>query len=193
MVSVSLTSETLLSRAGNGIFALRLLSPSGRSLAWDFSGSDSRQLVAELPVDGRYLVRVRNPRTWTEETGPYVLLVRVARVTPEPLAMDTPVIGIFDVATTRLGIWEFDGRAGQAVVVAAASHALELRFDVVSPSGKVISGTERWADRRYPGTVLLPVSGRYRVRVTADGDGVGAYEVAVRSMAVSPREGATDR
>ena len=77
--------------------------------------------------------------------------------------------------------------AGQAVSVSAvsASHK-QLHLEILSPSGHVFAERSRWSPWLTWG-VLLPASGRYRVRVTPDGNSSGAYEVAVGSTAVTPR------
>ena len=97
---------------------------------------------------------------------------------------DRPVAGFFSGDGPRIGIWEFDGNAGQAANV-RASCAFRCRLLLVSPSGEEVGNT--WMRSRPELTELLAVSGRYRVMLAADDEAVGAYEVRVGSTAVTPR------
>ena len=164
-----------------------IISPTGELLArlplrdrpvdWE---EESLHLVRALPVDGRYLVRLSTGAT---ESAPYELAVRVLQGT-RPLEWDRPVAGFFSGDGPRIGIWEFDGNAGQAANV-RASCAFRCRLLLVSPSGEEVGNT--WMRSRPELTELLAVSGRYRVMLAADDEAVGAYEVRVGSTAVTPR------
>ena len=165
---------------------LRLVAHGGETLAWTSIGWaswQSRQLVAQLPTDGRYLVDVRGDAD--EPEAAYRLTVRAGSETPGRLEPDRPATGVF--VEPGLDLWEFDGVAGQAVSVSAvsASHK-RLHLEILSPSGHVFAERSRWSPLLTWG-VLLPASGRYRVRVTPDDNSSGAYEVAVGSTAVTPR------
>ena len=161
-----------------------LVSPTGERLADDYRHhGDPPRFVASLPVDGRYLVRLE--AVGPPEPRPYALEVRVLRERPTLLQMDAPATARFDGAGPKVGFWEFEGSAGQLVSVATRSAAFYTSIELVSPSGAVISTSFR--SRRAGLAELLPVSGRYRVRVMAADESVGRYEIRVGSTGVSPR------
>ena len=164
---------------------LRLVAPGGETLARKSIGSaswQSRRLVAQLPTDGRYLVEVGGDAD--EPEAAYRLTVRAGSETPGRLEPDRPAAGVF--VEPGLDLWEFDGVAGQAVSVSAVSASHErLHLEILSPSGQVFAENDEWSPWLTWG-VLLPASGRYRVRVTPDDNSSGAYELAVGSTAVTP-------
>lgn len=162
-------------------FGLRLVAPGGETLARTSLGSP--QVVAQLPVDGRYFVEVEGLEN---EPETYRLTLRTGSGAAGRLKLDRPATGVLDGAGLGLDIWEFDGTAGQVVTVAASSDAFDPRLEILSPSSALLAVDER-RDPRSPRAVLLPDSGRYRLRISADEGGSGAYGVAVRSMDVSLR------
>ena len=166
-----------VAREGASYLEREIFSPAGERLA---RRERSPHMVVALPVDGRYLVRL-----WSgsRESVPYELAVRVLQATG-PLEWDRPVAGFFSGDGPRIGIWEFDGSAGQAANV-RASCAFRCRLLLVLPSGEAVASS--WRRSRPELTELLAVSGRYRVLLAADDEAVGAYEVRVGSPAVTPR------
>ena len=82
-----------------------------------------------------------------------------------------------------LGIWAFDGAAGQVVSVAAASDAFDAAVSLRLPTGKRLASD----DDSGPGTNalltrILPATGRYQVRVRAVDGGTGPYHLAIRTV-----------
>ena len=161
--------------------AREIISPTGELLA-SFTGweRESAHMATALPVDGRYLVRLSNRST---ESAAYEFEVRFLRA-PGPLEWDRPVAGFFSGDGPSIGIWEFDGSAGQAANV-RASCAFRCRLLLVSPSGEAVASS--WRRSRPELTELLAAAGRYRVLLAADDEAVGAYEIRVSSTAVTPR------
>ena len=160
-----------------------LLAPDGGELARDDdggTGTDSR-LEATLPADGRYGVRV----TTDTGSGPYQVAVREVAVTQ--LALDgEPVSGELRDDGERQR-WSLDGAAGQVVRVAASSDAFDTIVHLLSPAGEELArnddgggGTNSQLES------MLPVAGRYQVRVSAyDRAGLGAYQVVARTVPVT--------
>ena len=168
-------------REGAPYLAREIISPTGERVA-SFLGWERElpPMVTALPVDGRYLVRLSNR---SAESAPYDFEVRFLRAAG-PLEWDRPVAGFFSGDGPSIGIWEFDGVAGQAANV-RASCAFRCRLLLVSPSGEAVASSRRWF--RPDMTELLAVSGRYRVVLAAPDEAVGAYEVRVVSSTVTPR------
>ena len=134
---------------------IHLVSPTGVVVARDDDGSVSRldahaaRLVALLPTDGEYLVRlaIEGP----VRDGAYEVALQLSTVTP--LEMNGPAV----VDEGDLRLWSFDGAAGEVVRVTAARGAY-MAFDVVSPAGESLAMN----DERL--VVRLPLDGRYLVR-----------------------------
>ena len=102
-----------------------IISPTGRRLAYDGSEARSLHLVAGLPADGRYLVRLETRRT--RAPVPYEVAARVVREA-RPLEMDRPVVELFSGDGPTVRSWEFDGIAGRVVNVTADCDAFEPRL-----------------------------------------------------------------
>ena len=162
-------------------FELRLVAPRGETLGRTSLGSP--QVVAQLPVDGRYFVEVGGLEN---EPETYRLTLRTGSGAAGRLELDRPATSVLDGAGLGLDVWEFDGTAGQVVTVGASSDTFDPRLEILSPSSDLLAVDER-RDPMSPRAVLLPDSGRYRLRISAYEGGSGAYEVAVRSMDVSLR------
>ena len=139
-----------------------LRSPSGEEVVADDG-------VFEVPVDGRYLVRVVGGR-------PYQVAVSSVWVRPVEVdgAAESGELGDGGGAE----YWSFEGTAGQIVRVAADPHVFgDTVISVLSPSGREVAAED-------DGVFGLPLDGRYRVRVTAS----GPYQVAVSNVSVRPLE-----
>ena len=119
-----------------------------------------------------------------EPEAAYRLTVRARSETPRRLEPERPATG--DFVEPGLDLWEFDGVAGQAVSVSAVSAAHKrLHIEILSPSGHVFAERDEWSPW-LTWSVLLPVSGPYRLRVSPDDNSTGAYEVAVGSTTLTP-------
>ena len=167
---------------------VELRGPEGALLGGDDDGgpsTDSR-LVATLPRDGRYEVRVRP--SFGDAAGPYRAGVRDAVVAP--LVPGVPVEGRLGVDD---GVWRFRGEAGRRVVATAGSDA----FDTLLELRAVTGGLIEWDDDGGPGTdsrlaATLPRDGEYEVRVgPAVGDAAGPYRLAVRRLVAPSMAGET--
>ena len=177
VVSVTATSDAFDT-------VVRLLSPDGEELAVDDNGGpgSNSSLEAVLPVASRYQVLVT---AFDGETGPYAVAVRTVPVTP--LALDAPASGELREDGVAGEGWVFDGVAGQVVSVTATSDAFDTVVRLLSPDGEVLAVD----DDGGPGSnssleAVLPVAGRYQVRVTAFDGETGPYAVAVRTVPVTP-------
>ena len=164
-------------------------------------------MTATLPAAGRYKVRVD---AYDGGTGPYSLAIRSAPAAP--LAVETPRSVVVDDRTgasrlqvrpaaareialdthaagmlsneTPVGLWTFEGTRGQVASVAVASGAFDPIVEVRSPTGERLwSDYDSGPGRDASLTEVLPVSGRFEVRVRAVGDGRGSYRLAVRTVA----------
>ena len=156
-----------------------LRSPTGEHLASDDDSGPGVNafLVTTLPVTGRYEVRVR---AIDGGTGAYHLAVRT--VAEAGVALDTPVTGALD-DRSPVGRWTFDGAAGQVVSVAAASGAFDPAVELSLPNGHRLEWDDDSASALA--AAMLPVAGPYKVTVRAVDGGAGAYDLAVRTVAVA--------
>ena len=170
--------------ARSAVFAsvVQLLSPAGEEVARADAarqGLDS-ELVALLPVDGRYLVRVWAANS--EDSGPYDVSVNTLR--PEDLETDAPdpTPGTLK-ESSGIAAWRFRGTAGEAVRVSAWSEDFDTVVELRSPNGERIARDDNGgpgSDSQLVGR--LEVDGTYHVWVTALGGGSGDYEVAVHTL-----------
>ena len=80
---------------------------------------------------------------------------------------------------------EFDGSGGEIISVVARSVAFDTVVELIDPDGEVLAYNDDREMALDSGldselVAILPVAGRYRVRVAAfDGVGSGAYELVV--------------
>ena len=162
--------------SGEDRWSCQLTPPAGEPIL------DACDGVLPLSVSGRYVLGVGGAAD--EPEAAYRLTVRAGSEAPGRLEPDRPAAGVF--VEPGLDLWEFDGVAGQAVSVSAVSASHErLHLEILSPSGQVFAENDEWSPWLTWG-VLLPASGRYRVRVTPDDNTSGPYELAVGSTAVTP-------
>ena len=173
-----------VAREDGGEFAaaLQLTSPSGERVGRDaeplwavWPWAD--ELVAFLPVDGRYLVEVSD--ALLSNSGTYRLTAHA--VTPVPLREIEPGGGVLSVDEPVGDVWSLDAAAGQVVVVdvAVTADAFSFRYHLISPTGKVIR-TGRGRE-----TMPLPVDGRYLLSME-DGVRAEVSAVSVRPVPVTP-------
>ena len=161
---------------------LQLTSPGGDQLAWSDNyvvPGQSAQLLASLPVDGRYLVDVHD--AFLFESGRYEIAVHA--VTPAPLEKNVTVGGALAVEGPAADVWSFYAVAGEAVDVLVTADAFHAEYYVIAPAGDILVDFGR--------TVPLAVGGRYLLGVVNGGDlglrgAGGRYEVSVRPVPVSP-------
>ena len=182
--------QTVVVTAGSDALdtLVELRGPEGMLFGGDDDGgpdTDSR-LVATLPRDGRYEVRVKP--SFGDVAGPYRTGVRDAVVAP--LVLDLPIEGRLGVDD---GVWRFRGEGGQRVVATAGSDAFDTFLELRAVAGGVIERD----DDGGPGTdsrfaAMLPDDGEYEVRVgPAVGDAVGPYNLAVHRVISPSMEGET--
>ena len=179
-----IAGQVVLVTAGSHAFdtVVQLHSPDGDALAHDDDSgpeTDSR-LVAPLPVTGRYHVSVTS---LTGSTGPYDVAVHALTATALPV--DTPAAGVLDAAP--VGIWEFDGVAGQTVQVEVNATDFDTTVELRAPAGESIARDDDGAGDGSTNSRLvasLPVTGRYQVWVTPFADGDGSYEIRVTTVAL---------
>jgi hypothetical protein len=151
-----------------------------------------------MPAGGQFRLRVFESRTSEPYfgdafhfTGPYALQLRQLDRRPEtvPPALTRGVesrgesidfIGDIDEYT-------FDGVAGDTAVVRLANFLsrdqIRPLLDFLSPTGAVLASiTDLSGTPAYTPTVMLPVTGAYRIRVWnyLDYSGTGPYEVLVQ-------------
>ena len=155
---------------------VELLSPAGEQLARDDDsgpGTDAR-LLAILPETGPYVVGVT---AFDGEPGPYE--VTVHEMGPVEITVGDSDTGDLGSGSVAVGVWEFTGDAGAVVSVAVGSDAFDPVVELLSPAGEQLA-------RDDSGRLLavLPETGRYVVGVTANDDGTGPYEMAVRVVEV---------
>ena len=84
--------------------------------------------------------------------------------------------------------WGFDGAAGQVVRITAGSEALDTVVQLLSPAGEELHSDDDGGfgtDSQLEAT--LPETGRYQIVVSAY-YGAGSYQVAVRTVPVTPLE-----
>ena len=94
------------------------------------------------------------------------------------LALNTREIRTFNRDDERTGIWEFEGEAGQRVLLNAYSGDFDTTVSLVSPAGERVAYDDDGGYRRNSRLrAVLPVSGRYQVIVAPYGSGRGTYEV----------------
>ena len=167
---------------------LQLVSPTGAELGREEEGRHERcchpmRVVALLPADGRYLVRVATDRR--AQGGAYELTVHAPTVTP--LELNTPADGRYENARGA-GVWSFPGRAGQIVRFRARSDGDDFVpwVQLTSPNGERL-GREAdplgwpWADHLV---AFLPVDGRYLVEVSdAFLSASGTYRITADTVA----------
>ena len=135
------------------------------------------QLVAFLPVDGRYLVEVSDAFLNGSET--YRLTADT--VTPVPLGKIEPGGAVLGVDEPIADVWSFDATAGQVVEVdvAVTADMFSGHYHLISPAGKVIRTS------RGRQTIPLSLDGRYLLSM-ADGTRAEVSEVSVRLVPVAP-------
>ena len=173
-----------VAREDGGEFAaaLQLTSPSGERVGrdaeplWAF-WPWADELVAFLPVDGRYLVEVSD--AFLSNSGTYRLTAHA--VVPVPLGEIELGGGVLSVDEPVGDVWSFDAAAGQVVLVdvAVTADAFSARYHLISPTGKVIR-TGRGRE-----TMPLPVDGRYLLNME-DGVRAEVSGVSVRPVPVTP-------
>ena len=170
--------------------AFDVISPAGEMVAMN-----DGQMVVRLPLDGRYLVRVRYVDG--DYTGDYGVAVSSVPETVEvrgTLRMNTPARGVLDQHGSGIGVWAFEGTAGQSVSVVVVTGR-DWVVQLLSPTGEELG----WASSpRLGGLPLearlearLPVTGRYLVRVLAHNDfwttpNRMRYEIEVRPGQAAP-------
>ena len=165
---------------------LELRSQSGHRLAWYDNGGPGLDawLAETLPSAGRYQVWVR---AVNGGTGLYHVGVRTTEVPARDLEMEAKELETGTRVEAMLGdgsvgVWAFNGGAGEPVSVEVDSHAFATEVEVWSSAGERVP----WDDEQAVGPdarrlTTLPAAGRYEVRVRAGGGGTGPYKVAVRT------------
>ncbi len=185
--------------AGSDAFdtMVELRTPDGTELAENDDGgpdTDSR-LLATLPISGRYQIRVA---AQDGASGPYHVTVEEVPVMSfderDPVTgaikwnPATGAIGGTDGAA--VGVWQFNGEAGQMVGAMATSADFDTVLELWTPRDELLARND---DGPYLATTdsrllaILPETGSYQLRVTPFGDGAGTYRVAVRPMPVAPK------
>ena len=179
--------------------AVQLVSPSGEELARDDHGGFRRsyeaQVVARLPADGRYLVRVAT-NGGRASGGVYVVAVRSGTV--RSMALNTRADGRYE-DPWGADVWSFDAVAGQMVSVGVYSDgvwpdAFSPVVQIRSPGGRPVARDEdilrfSGADREARLVAFLPDDGRYFVEITdARAFRTGTYRMTVHAPAVTPLE-----
>ena len=159
---------------------LRLTSPNGErvgrdagAVVWPLAG----QLVAVLPVDGRYLVEVSD--AFLYGSGTYRLTAET--VTPVPLGEIEPGGGVLREDAPTGDVWSFEAAAGQFVEVDVATGRDVLResYHLISPTGNVVG-----RGRRH-GVFPVSVDGRYLLSLDIEPEGE-VNEVSVRPVSAVP-------
>ena len=159
---------------------LRLTSPNGErvgrdsgSVVWPLAG----QLVAVLPVDGRYLVEVSD--AFLYGSGTYRLTAET--VTPVPLGEIEPGGGVLREDAPTGDVWSFEAAAEQLVEVdvVATRDVFRWSYHLISPTGNVVGGGSR--PRVFP----VLVDGRYLVSLDLEPEGE-VHEVSVRPVSAVP-------
>ena len=150
--------------------------------------ADSRsRVVATLPTDGDYLVRVGGR---DGGTGSYSLLTR-----PETVRQ-LPLVGQLSGELREEGavsVWSLEGDAGDVVELAAGSDNFDTVLEFRSQDGTVLAEDDDGGpgiDSRL--VVALPPDGPHYVWVTAAfGRGAGSYNIAARRVdrALEPDNG----
>ena len=145
-----------------------------------FEDADSRsRLVATLPTDGDYLVRVVS-----RDGGPgsYSLSMRQEAVRRLPL--DGQLSGELG-EEGAVNVWRLEGDAGDVVELAAGSDDFDTVLEFRSQDGTVLAED----DDGGPGNdsrlvVILPPDGPHHVWLTAAfGAGAGSYDIEARRVA----------
>lgn len=171
---------------------ITLLDDTGTILGSDDDGGEGTNsaLTQVLPRNGVYTLRVR-PYSQAQEGGAYrVSLVlaeapaaagRSARLRPGERAAGRLEAG--DNRRDEGGYsdaWEFEGRAGQHVLVEMTSRDFDAYLELYDPRGNLIASDDDGGE----GTgsfisIALPNSGRYRLQARSFGasDMVGFYEL----------------
>ena len=172
---------------------LEVRSPAGEVLAEnDDCGSFSTDSCLEMtfPVAGRYEFRVT--AFLGAGTGFYTVAVQqaaTATATATPLEMNTATPGRLGEDEQAVGRWSFEAEAGQVVRVTAESAAFDTVLEVRSPAGEVLAENDDCSFDTTDScleTILLPVTGRYELRVTAYFAGTGTYEVTAHTVGSRP-------
>ena len=171
------------------LMAFDVISPVGEMVAMN-----DGQMVVRLPVDGRYLVRVRYVNG--DYTGGYSVAVSSVPETVEArgtLRMNTPARGVLDQHGSGVGVWDLEGTAGQSVSIVVVTGR-DWVVQLLSPTGEELG----WASSpRLVGPLearleaRLPVTGRYLVRVLAHNNfwttpNRMGYEIEVRPEPAVP-------
>ena len=180
---------------------VELWSQAGEIMATDDDGgSDTNsRLVATLPADGRYRVSV-HAYAWGSDnpSGAYDVAVHVVAQAPvvEPVVEiempeDLSLYARGFLNDDGTGDWMFQGRAGQTVVVTAASDDFDTVVELWSQAGEIMAtDDDGGSDTNSRLVATLPADGRYRVSVHAYAWGSdnpsGAYDVAVRMVDSTP-------
>ena len=144
------------------LMAFDVISPRARWSPWN-----DGQMVVRLPLDGRYLVRVAYVHA--DHTGGYGVAVSSVPETVEvrgTLRMNTPCSRGVRQHGSGIGVWDFEGTAGQAISIVV--HGIDAVVQLLSPTGEELgwASSPGLADEARLEARLL-VTGRYLVRVLA--------------------------
>ena len=164
---------------------LNLMSPAG-----EFVAMNDEQMVVRLPLDGRYLVRGSARRGEPERSAVAASAVPEAAQASATLRMNAPARGELDHHGSGVGVWDFEGTAGQTISIAVRGR--DPVIQLISPTAEELGSASSFGyDARLE--ARLPVTGRYLVRVLAHNDYWTAlnrtvYEIVVRPAPASPVE-----
>ena len=166
--------------AHGAFMAFDVMSPAGEIVAMN----DGR-IAVRLPLDGRYLVRVR--AVDDGDAGRYAVAVSavpLAAQAPTALRMNTPASGLLNQDASGVGMWAFEGSEDQAVSIGVNGLDGPV-VQLLLPTGEEIG----WAYSAGVGHVQLdarlPTTGKYLIRVLAHVDfwtvpNAMDYEIEVR-------------
>ena len=161
---------------------VELLAPTGDAVGFNDDGPDSTnsELVAVLPVDGRYVVRVAS---YYERSGGMYGIAWTEIVRP-PLEAR----GILLQGEAEGTFFDFEGASGQVIRVVARSDEFDTTVEVAAPDGQVLAFNDDGGGGLDSEVVLiLSSAGQYRVRVGSyDGGAGGTYEAMVTPVEAPP-------
>ena len=161
---------------------VRLLAPNGSVVDQDRAdenpavGYPGAQVFAPLRSDGVYTVEVTSG-----QVGRY--RVRGA-VVDEEISGHGDIHGLEIEDSDEVDVVGFrQGRAGVVLVEMRSEKDLDGYLELVGPGGSLLASVDDTGDDPNPFVALyLPASqGMYRVLVSADGAGTGAYDLAIQS------------
>lgn len=177
-------NQNVLLRASSDDFdtAVRLLAPTGDTVAWDNDGGPGTDsmVVARLPTSGQYQVQVG---AMGRGFGAYVVSVLAVDVVA-PLEMDTWTPGVLE-RSNAMSFWKFKGKEGDIFSIEVSSDDFDHVVQVAAPSGNEIAHGDSDSSSVVPDSRAVFTareSGWYEVRLSSSDGQFGAYELAVRTL-----------